>query len=41
MALVMKISTWGIAHNMQTWILVGLGIVMFGAIVWDVVTTKN
>jgi len=39
--LVMKIGTWGIAHNAQNWVLIGLGIVIVGFIVWDVATTKN
>ncbi len=39
--LVMKIGNWGIAHNAQTWILVGLGIVMVGAMFWDYRTTNK
>jgi len=39
--LVMKIGTWGIAHNGQTWILVGLGVFIVGAMFWDFKTTKK
>ena len=39
--LVMKIGTWGIAHNAQNWVLIGLGIVMVCAMVWDYKTTKK
>ena len=37
--LVMKIGTWGIAHNAQTWILVSMGIAIFGYMMYDCVTT--
>jgi len=37
----MKVGTWGIAHNAETWILVGVGIVMVGAMVWDFKTTNK
>ena len=39
--LVMKIGTWGIAHNAQNWVLIGLGIVMVCVMVWDYKTTKK
>ena len=38
--LVAKVGTWGIAHNGQAWILVGLGIIMLGFMVWDFKTSK-
>ena len=39
--LVMKVGTWGIAHNAQTWILAGCVILGLGIMVWDYKTTKN
>ena len=39
--LVMKIGNWGIAHNGQTMILVGLGIIMLGFIAWDFKTSMS
>lgn len=39
--LLMKIGTWGIAHNGQAWILVSFGILIIGTMVWDFKTTKR
>ena len=39
--LVLKIGTWGIAHNGQTWILIGMGIIALGFVAWDCVTTMR
>ena len=39
--LVMKIGTWGIAHNADHWIVGFIGVMIVCAIVWDYRTTNK